>query len=178
MSRWMDLLQGIPVNAVLRERILLMQEQHDHVLQENEKLRKRVEELEKENSELHAQVPTKAASSLDEEAEDVMVYLFRSSDDERDVGTMCRSLKMERGVADHQLDTKRRSAGPQDGDGLGMAISGNKETITFHLADPAAHGHGLRRRRRFIEQRRIGDLHPCQISHHGLEVQQSFESAL
>src|SRR6185436_7304917 len=44
--------------------------------------------------------------------------------------------------------------------------------------DPQQHRHRLGGRRRFVEQRRVGDLHPRQLRHHRLEIEERFEAAL
>ncbi len=40
------------------------------------------------------------------------------------------------------------------------------------------HRHRLACRRRFVEERGVRDFHPRQIAHHGLEVEERFETAL
>jgi hypothetical protein len=52
-----NLLQGVPLSAVLRERIALAEQKYEATLRENEQLKQKVEFLERENAELRAQIP-------------------------------------------------------------------------------------------------------------------------
>ena len=40
------------------------------------------------------------------------------------------------------------------------------------------HGHGFRCTGAFVQERRIGHLHPCEVQHHGLKIEQGFEATL
>ena len=59
----------------------------------------------------------------------------------------------------------------------GKHESATKNFVAFEF-DAMQHGHRLGGRRRFIEQRRVGDFHAGQIADHGLEIEQAFESPL
>ncbi len=61
---------------------------------------------------------------------------------------------------------------------LRMHIRRHRDHVGLRLADRVRHGHRLGRRRRLIQQRRVGDLHPRQVADHGLEVQQRLQPAL
>ena len=82
------------------------------------------------------------------------------------------------GIADHEFDADRFATGPHHVDGLRMAVAGDEEHVALGLGPGVAERHRLGRRRTLVEQRGIGDVHPRQIGHHGLEVQQRLETAL
>ncbi len=104
MGSIQDLLTEVPLSAVMRERVALAEQKYDQAVEEAEELRQKVAELEREITELRAQVPSKPAGGLDHDAGQVLVYLFRSRHDDRDVGALAQRLQMERGVAEYHLD--------------------------------------------------------------------------
>ena len=81
-------------------------------------------------------------------------------------------------IADRHVDSQGGGAGPDHRDGLRMAVGVDEELRRFRLRDPARHRHRFRRRRRLVEQRGVGDLHPGEIHDHLLEVEQGFEPSL
>jgi hypothetical protein len=49
---------------------------------------------------------------------------------------------------------------------------------SFGAGEAERHVHRLGRRRRLVEQRRVGDRHAGQVAHHGLEIQQRLQPSL
>ncbi len=81
-------------------------------------------------------------------------------------------------VADDNLDAERQGTGPQDLDGLGMAVGIDEEGVPLACRDALEHRHRLGGRRRLVEERGVGQLHAGEIDDHGLEVEQRLEPAL
>lgn len=104
MGLLQDLLKEVPLSAVLKERVALAEQKFDQVDKENQRLRQRVANLEKEVSDLHAQLPCEPAQGLDEDTCRVLVYLFRAQDQKRDVGALAGHLQIEHGVAEYYLE--------------------------------------------------------------------------
>ena len=78
-------------------------------------------------------------------------------------------------------DAERLRAPAHHRDGLGKAVRGDQEAPRLGTPpglQPEQHRHRLGRGRRFVEQGRVGDLHPRQIRDGGLEVQQRLQAAL
>ena len=81
-------------------------------------------------------------------------------------------------IADHDLDSHCCGARLDYGDGLRMATFRDKEPLEVALVNVVAHAHRFRRRGPFIQQRRVGDVHPGQVIDHRLEVQRELPDAL
>ncbi len=109
MAWLQDLLQEVPLSAVLKERVALAEQKYENAMRELENLRRQVAALEKATAELRAQLPQSQANPLDAATAGVLVYLFRAEGDERDVGIMARSLRIERGVAQYHLDSLKEA---------------------------------------------------------------------
>ena len=104
MSLLQDLLQEVPLSAVLRERVALAESRFAEASRQVEMLKQRVHSLEKENAELRAQIP-KGGTQLSPDTCRALVHLFRAQElEERDVGAMADALMMERGVLQYHLD--------------------------------------------------------------------------
>jgi cell shape-determining protein MreC len=74
-----NLLQGVPLSAVLRERIALAEQKYEATLRENEQLKQKVEFLERENAELRAQIPqAQEEIVLSDDDKHVLVYIFQT----------------------------------------------------------------------------------------------------
>jgi DNA-binding HxlR family transcriptional regulator len=99
-----DLLQEVPLQAVLRERVALAEQRYEHIAEENAELKERVRTLEKENSVLRSQVPTPQTGKFDEATNRVLIHFFRARDEMQDVGNAARSLQLEEGVLKYHLD--------------------------------------------------------------------------
>ncbi len=83
-----------------------------------------------------------------------------------------------------QLDAERLGARAQDVERLRKAASRRRGTAACRrpsirfACTRVQHRHRLGRGGGFVEQRRVGDLHPGQIAHHRLEIEERFEPAL
>ena len=99
-----DLLQEVPLSAVLQERVALAEQKFDQAVEEAQGLRKTVADLEQEITELRARLPAEPAGELSDDTGRVLVYLFRGQYDDRDVGHLAQYLKIERGVAEYHLE--------------------------------------------------------------------------
>jgi hypothetical protein len=60
-----DLLQEVPLSAVLKERVALAEQKLEHAMSENADLIQRIRALEKENAALRGLIPTEEAGGLD-----------------------------------------------------------------------------------------------------------------
>ena len=63
-------------------------------------------------------------------------------------------------------------------DGLRMAVRIDQEPLRLALSDAARHRHRLPRRRRLVEQRRVGELHAGEVDDHLLVVEQRLHPTL
>jgi hypothetical protein len=115
-----DLLQEVPLAAVLRERIALADQKYEAAIKQIEELKDRVAVLERENAALRAQIPHRREEvSLGEDSARVLVQIFKARNNEdRDVGTMANALHMERGVLQYHLDRLNEA-------GLALMTGGN-----------------------------------------------------
>ena len=119
MGSIQDLLQEVPLAAVLRERVALADQKYEAALRDVEQLRRKVAALEKENAELRAQIPQTKQADLGDDTKRVLVHIFRARQlEERDVGVMASTLGMERGVMQYHLDLLREA-------GLAESTGGN-----------------------------------------------------
>jgi hypothetical protein len=82
------------------------------------------------------------------------------------------------GVADDNLPAQRFGAGLQHGESLRMAIAVGEKDGPPRLRNALRHGHRLGGRRRFVEERSIGNVQCRQVRDHGLEIQQGLEPPL
>ena len=87
-------------------------------------------------------------------------------------------VEISKGVADNHLPAERGRAGLDQRNGLRMAIGVNEEGGRRGFRNALAHRHGFGSRRRFIEQRCVGNIETGQIADHGLVVQQRLKAAL
>ena len=78
----------------------------------------------------------------------------------------------------HQRDAGRCRAGGQHRAGLGMHVGTDRQRVGLGAAQPVRHRHRLGRRRRFVQQRGVGDRQAGQVTDHGLEIEQRLEPAL
>jgi DNA-binding transcriptional ArsR family regulator len=105
MGSIQDLLQEVPLAAVLKERVALADQKYEAAIRQVEELKQRVAALERENAELRAQIPRRTETSLDEDTARVLVQIFNAREiEERDVGNMAAALNMDRGVLQYHLD--------------------------------------------------------------------------
>ena len=103
----MDTLQEVPLSAVLRERVALVEQKYEAAIRENAELKQRMRTLEEEASALRSQIPSKQHAGGDELGADtarVLAHLFSAEGDDRDVGVMARALSMEKGLMQYHLD--------------------------------------------------------------------------
>ena len=99
-----DLLKEVPLSSVLKERVELAEAKYEGALKESAGYKQRIVDLQRENEELRAQIPSKP-SSLGKDTESVLVHLFKTaSRQDRDVGIMAGELGMERSVMQYHLD--------------------------------------------------------------------------
>jgi DNA-binding MarR family transcriptional regulator len=126
MGSIQDLLQEVPLAAVLRERVALADQKYEAALREVGDLKRKVGDLqqkiaalEQENTRLRAQIPQNTEDPLSTDAARVLVHIFRRGTmEERDVGAMAVALGMERGVLQYHLDRFKQ-------DGLADVTGGN-----------------------------------------------------
>ena len=104
MGTIQELLQEVPLSAVLKERVALAEQRYDGAMSENAALKERVRALEAENASLHAQIPKQHDSGLAQDTMRVLAHLFRAEGDARDVGMMAQMLQMEKGMVKYHLD--------------------------------------------------------------------------
>ena len=77
------------------------------------------------------------------------------------------------------VDPDRLGAALHHLDGLRVAVLRHvKRGGVAAAVDPIQHHHRLRRGRRLVEQRRVGDLQARQVDRHVLEVEERFQAAL
>jgi DNA-binding transcriptional ArsR family regulator len=114
MGSIQDLLQEVPLAAVLRERVALADQKYEAAVREVEDLKPKVAALERENAELRAHIPPNVGAPLGEDTLRVLVQIFKAGQQEhRYVGVMAGMLGMERGVVQYHLD-RLREAGLAD----------------------------------------------------------------
>jgi hypothetical protein len=118
MGAIQDLLQEVPLSAVLKERVALAEQKYEGAMRESADLKQRVNVLEQENAALRAQIPKRHDGSLDEDTARVLAHLFRAEGDQRDVGITSRALGMEKGVVKYHLDQLKEA-------GLALSTGGN-----------------------------------------------------
>src|SRR5262249_39067863 len=104
MGAIQDLLQQVPLSAVLKERVALAEQKYETVLRENTDLKQRLFALEQKHAELLKQLPKQLSGNMGNDTAKVLAYLFRAEDDDRDVGAIAQMLQMERGLVRYHLD--------------------------------------------------------------------------
>ncbi len=82
------------------------------------------------------------------------------------------------GRAEHQVEAEKTGARFKYVDGLWEAAGIDKENIRCRLADTPRHVHRLGRRRRFVEQRSVGQFQAGQVDNHLLIVEQRLQASL
>jgi DNA-binding MarR family transcriptional regulator len=110
MGTIQDLLQEVPLSAVLKERVALAEQRFDLAMSENAVLRERVRILEQENASLRTQLPRHETNGLDQETCRVLTYFFRAEGDARDVGIAARALQMEKSIMKYHLDQLKEAS--------------------------------------------------------------------
>ena len=76
------------------------------------------------------------------------------------------------------LNPQRFSARANDRNRLWVAVFIDKEGVCLSARRAFRHGHSFGSGGAFVQQRGIGDVHPGQIAHHGLIVEQGFQPPL
>ncbi len=82
------------------------------------------------------------------------------------------------GVAEDEGPAEGLGAGLQEGDGLGVAVAVDEEDGGGGLGCALGHGHGFGGGGGLVEQGGVGDVEAGEVADHGLEVDESFETAL
>ncbi len=82
------------------------------------------------------------------------------------------------GLTDDDLNAQRLGPGLHHGDVLRVAIAVDKEALGLGFRAAQRHGHRLGTGGSLIQKRRIGDFQPGKVAHHGLEIEQRFQTAL
>lgn len=121
MGTIQELLQEVPLSAVLKERVALAEQKYEGAMRENAELKQRLRVLEDENSSLRAVIPKNEQSNLGDDTVKVLVHLFGAEEDARDVGITAAMLRMEKGVAKFHLDELENA-------GMAECIGGNYNT--------------------------------------------------
>ena len=86
-------------------------------------------------------------------------------------------------VTDDQFDAERLGACLQQFDGLRETFVRDEEAVltcrhVIARTQTVQHRHRFCSGSRFIQQRSVGDLHAREVTHHGLEIQQRFQTTL
>ena len=102
IERFQNLLQWVPLDAG-RERTAIAEQKYEDARREAERLKQKVEALERENAELRAQVPQAEEAVLSDDTSRVLVHMFKAAQ-AQDVDTMATDLGMERGLLQHHLE--------------------------------------------------------------------------
>jgi DNA-binding MarR family transcriptional regulator len=140
MGTIQELLQEIPLSAVLKERVALAEQKYDAAMRENATLKQRVRALEEENAALRTQMPRNDHDGLNSDTARILAHLFRAENDARDVGVMARMLQMEKGLVKYHLDEL---------DNLGFATCSGGNYLTGHVywaLTPAGRKHAVERK--------------------------------
>jgi DNA-binding MarR family transcriptional regulator len=104
MGTIQDLLQEVPLSAVLKERVALVEQKLELAIGENADLKRRIRALEEENTALRGLIPNEESDGLDGDTVRVLAHLFRAEGDARDVGITARILQMEKSIVRYHLD--------------------------------------------------------------------------
>ena len=113
---WLQrLLQDVPLNAALRERVKLADQKYDAALRENEQLKQKVGALQRESVELRAQNATLRAQNatlraqiphatvLSDDTKRVLVHLYKARQ-AQEIGAMATALGIEKGLVRYHLE--------------------------------------------------------------------------
>jgi DNA-binding transcriptional ArsR family regulator len=105
MGAIQDILQEVPLAAVLRERVALAEQKYEAAVREVEALKTKVAALERENAALRSRIPRDKGAPLSKETELVLIQIFKAREiEDRDVDNMATALGMDRGVMQYHLD--------------------------------------------------------------------------
>jgi DNA-binding MarR family transcriptional regulator len=100
-----ELLTGVPLSAVLQERVALAEEQYQRAIHENENYRLRVAAIEREIEDLRARMLAGRTSGLRDDTGRVLVHLFKAeAREDRDIESTAKKLTMEQNVLRYHLD--------------------------------------------------------------------------
>jgi DNA-binding MarR family transcriptional regulator len=100
-----DLLTGVPLSAVLQERVALAEEKYQRAIHENENYKQRVAAIERENEDLRARVLAGRTSGLRDDTGRVLAHLFKAeAREDRDIESTAKKLAMEQNVLRYHLD--------------------------------------------------------------------------
>ena len=110
-----DLLTEIPLSAVLRERVKLVEQKYELPEGENSALKDKVAKLEQENAELRERIPAIPSDDLSDDDKKMLTGLFHARNDrtggpfeepvaENDVNALARHTGMDQGTAHYHLD--------------------------------------------------------------------------
>ena len=100
-----DLLQEVPLSAVLKERVALAEQQYERATQEISSYQEQIAALKRENEALRARLPAEPTEALSADTTRLLVCLFKAPDlDHREVGVMARQLGLEGNVLQYHLD--------------------------------------------------------------------------
>jgi len=111
-----EALQELPLSAVLKERVALIQDKYDLAIKENEVLKQQNEFLKEqvaalngENEELRSQIPSEEEITLGEDTERVVLALFKNHEmEDRRLKFLATNLKMEPNILQYHLDKLKR----------------------------------------------------------------------
>jgi hypothetical protein len=100
-----DALNEAQLQPILRERIALIQDRYDATVRQLEQCQERIADLERENANLRAQIPSTTKITFQPDTVHVLRYLFQHERDrdDREVDLMASRLRMERGVLQYHL---------------------------------------------------------------------------
>lgn len=118
MGAIQDLLQEVPLSAVLKERVALAEQKYEIVLRENAELKEQLRVLRSESATIRGLLPKQEHGSLQEDTARVLCHLFRAENDARDVGITAQMLQMEKGLVKYHLDELKRM-------GMADCVGGN-----------------------------------------------------
>ena len=98
MGTIQDLLQEVPLSAVLKERVALAEQKYEIVMRENADLKQHIHALEEDNTALHRLIPRQELGLLDDDAARVLLHLFGAEGDAKDVGIAAGRYKWKRAL--------------------------------------------------------------------------------
>jgi DNA-binding MarR family transcriptional regulator len=106
-----DLLTGVPLSAVLQERVALAEEKYQRAIHENESYKQRVVAIERENEDLRARILAgRTSGGLRDDTGRVLAHLFKAeAREDRDIESTAKKLAMEQNVLRYHLDQLERA---------------------------------------------------------------------